>query len=76
MGNTKTQKIALDCIYALALFVLLWSYFALVTLTTIQFKNQRRPSYLENAGRAGLCKIIDYLIKFQSQMFGVWILHL
>jgi EamA domain-containing membrane protein RarD len=35
--NTKTQKIALDCIYALALFVLLWSYFALVTL--IQSKN-------------------------------------
>jgi hypothetical protein len=25
--NTITQKIALDCIYALALFVLLWSYF-------------------------------------------------
>jgi hypothetical protein len=30
--NTKTQKIALDCIYALALFVLLWCYLALVTL--------------------------------------------
>jgi hypothetical protein len=35
--NTKTQKIALDCIYALALFVLLWSSFALVTLETMYF---------------------------------------
>jgi hypothetical protein len=34
--NTKTQKIALDCIYALALFVLLWSYFALVTLARVR----------------------------------------
>jgi hypothetical protein len=32
-ATQKPKKIALDCIYALALFVLLWSSFALVTLT-------------------------------------------
>jgi hypothetical protein len=31
-ATQKPKKIALDCIYALALFVLLWSSFALVTL--------------------------------------------
>jgi hypothetical protein len=39
--NTKTQKIALAGIYALALFVLLWSYFALVTLLITTYKTSK-----------------------------------